>query len=210
MPIINTTIGEVNIRGASAKISIFHSPKDGTGEKYISVAAKAKDSIEQRGAASFFSSVTGLVQEVGGRGINCLYSVKSNEVLKVFVKINPGYGKMEKTCCFFLRVREGAAYRLLKINTVKHHSVVLESALIEGCFDMLTVDEAIAEGVKVRREFTHLFNPDVVSAVISSHTILQREKKSSVTREVIEVVNQATGEQVSIVNLKKRRRAISI
>lgn len=209
MPLILTTIGEVNLRGASAKISVFHSSRKGAGEKYISIAAKSKEYIEQRGAASFSPSIAGLVQEVGGRYVNCAYTVKSNEVLKVFAKINPGYGKMEKVCCFFIRPRDGAAYRVIRIDTVKDKSVNFVASIIEGCFDMLTVQEAVAEGVVVKREFLHLFNPDSVSSVISSHVILQKEKKSSIKKELVEVVNQTTGQQTSIVNVK-RRRAISI
>ena len=197
------------MRNSSAKVSLFHSPKGPGTERYISQAAKLKDKIEQRGMAIFSPSVQGTVQEIGGRCVNATFFIADNEILKVFVKLNPGYGRIEKIANFFIRPREHAAYRVLKINTIDAASVSFKTAKIEGCFDMLTLDEALAEGVSVKREFRRVYDPSIVASVISSNEILQPERQSSVKKEVVELVNPTTGESVNVVKLK-RRRAISI
>jgi hypothetical protein len=208
MPTILTTTGEVNLRDASAKVCIFHTPKDGSVERYLSQAAKSAQHIQQRGSATFLPSIQGVLSEIGGRSINAAYAIQNGEVIKVFVKIKYGYGRMDKVGSFFLRAREDAAYRVLTIKTLDMASVLFRSAKIEGCFDLLTLQQGLAEGVKINNTYHRLFNPDNLSSIIET-TILQPERTPAVSKEVVTVTDSLTGKEVSVVKVK-RRRAISL
>lgn len=208
MPVILTTTGEVNLKDSSAKVSIFYSPKDGSTEKYLSQAAKNKHTILQRGSASFLPAVQGVLAEIGGRSINAAYDIQSGEILKVFVKVRYGYGRMDKVGSFFIRPRTGAAYRALTIKTLDKASVLFTSAKIEGCFDLISLQQALAEGIKIDRNYHRMFQPENLASIISS-TILQNETVRAESKEIVKVTNQVTGESVNVVKTK-RRRAISL
>lgn len=209
MPILQTTIGDVNLRNCSAKISIFHCDKAGGLERYLSQAAKAQTQVTQRGMAIFSPSVQGMLKEVGGRCINSTFSIAEGEILKVFVKINPGYGRLEKNANFFIKAREHAAYRAVSINTVDAPSVIFRTARLEGCFDMLSLEEAIAEGIQVKSVFRRAYDPNLVASVISKHEVLQPERAPSIKKQIVEVVDPISGASTNVVKVK-RRRAISI
>jgi hypothetical protein len=209
MPIIQTTIGDVNLRNASAKISLFHYNKVNGTEQYISQAAKSANEVTQRGMAIFSPSVQGMLREIGGRCINATFSIAEGEVVKVFVKINPGYGRLEKFANFFIKAREHAAYRVVSINTVDAPGVLFKTAKLEGCFDMLSLEEALAEGVQVKSVFRRAYDPSRVATVITKNEVLQAERAASVKKEIVEVIDPLSGESTSVVKVK-RRRAISI
>jgi hypothetical protein len=209
MPIIQTTIGDVNLRNASAKISLFHYNKVNGTEQYISQAAKSANEVMQRGMAIFSPSVQGMLKEIGGRCINATFSIAEGEIVKVFVKINPGYGRLEKFANFFIKAREHAAYRVVSINTVDAPGVLFKTAKLEGCFDMLSLEEALAEGVQVKSVFRRAYDPSRVATVITKNEVLQAERAASVKKEIVEVIDPLSGESTSVVKVK-RRRAISI
>jgi hypothetical protein len=206
MPVIATLLGEINLANSSAQVRIFHYNKVNNLEAYVSVSAKNPASgVKPYGPALFSPSVSGCVQDIGGRFIQSSYEVEESQILKVFTKIKQGYGKMDKIANFFIKVREGAAYRSLKINTLNHHSVLFKTAKIEGCFDLLTLEEALAEGVKVKQEFRRLYAPEAVSTVLTSSDILVQETKTSVKKQIVEVVDPTTGNKTNIVKAKRRR-----
>ena len=209
MPILQTTIGDVNLRNASAKVSIFHYDKAGGVERYISQVAKAQKEVTQRGMAIFSPSVQGMLKEIGGRCINATFSIAEGEILKIFVKINPGYGRLEKFANFFIKAREHAAYRVVSINTLDAPGVLFKTAKLEGCFDMLSLEEALAEGVQVKSVFRRAFAPELVATVVSKNEVLQAERTASVKKEIVEVIDPLSGESTNVVKVK-RRRAISI
>jgi hypothetical protein len=209
MPIIQTTIGDVNLRNASAKISLFHYNKVNGTEQYISQAAKSANEVMQRGMAIFSPSVQGMLKEIGGRCINATFSIAEGEIVKVFVKINPGYGRLEKFANFFIKAREHAAYRVVSINTVDAPGVLFKTAKLEGCFDMLSLEEALAEGVQVKSVFRRAYDPSRVATVITKNEVLQAERAASVKKEIVEDIDPLSGESTSVVKVK-RRRAISI
>ena len=208
MPIIITTTGEANLKSSSAKVSIFHSPKNGSIERYLSQSAKIKDKVSQRGTAVFVPSIQGVLKEIGGSTITCTYDIASNELLKLFVKVKYGYGKMDRVGSVFLRVREGAAYRVLKIRTLDSVNVTFKSAKIEGCFDILTLNQAIADGAKVDSKYFHLYNLDMLSPIMEVQ-VLQPETLPAVNKQLVKVTNPTTGKKVNVA-IVKRRRAISL
>ena len=210
MPVINTLLGEVNLAQSSAQVRMFHCDSRTKLEKFISVSCKdAGSGVRAYGPALFSPSVKGCVQDVGGRFIQASYDVAEEHILKVFTKIKQGYGKMDKLANFFIRVREEAAYRSLKINTLTNVSVLFRTASIEGCFDILTLDEALAEGIKVKQEFRRLYAQESVERILSESNVLVKEKSPPTKKKVVQVVDHATGEVVNVVKAK-RRRALDI
>ena len=208
MPTIITLTGEANLKNSSAKISIFHSPKNGGMERYLSQAAKLKDAVIQRGSPIFIQSVQGVLKEIGGVYVNCAYEVRSGELVKLFAKVKYGYGRMDKVGSMFIRVRDGAAYRSVTIKTLDVASLNFREAKIEGCFDLVSLEEAIADGVKVKRDYFHMYNPELLSSIVETR-VLQPELLPAVKKQVVELTDHSTGKKVEA-TVVKRRRAISL
>jgi hypothetical protein len=204
--LIHTVTGDVNLRGKSAKVIVFHSPRGGGTERFASQAAKDSSSGISITSSMMSKSVARTLEEIGGRKWDTVLSVEEGTILKVFVKINPGANRMEKTANFYVRVRAAAAYRSVKIKTIQDDvSVLLTEGSIEGNFDMLTVDEAMAEGIRCLPQHRRFAEQIAVDQVISSHTVIAEEKKAEPKKMLAIAVDHETGNKISYVTRKKRR-----
>lgn len=216
MPTIKTQTGNINRRSSSASVSVFHSPRKGEKkvEKFINVMAKTANVhsaglVTSIGSAQFAAAIPGVKPEIGGRFVTASYEIAEGEILKIHVNVRPGYGTMEKCAAFYIRMRDEAAYRVVTIPLLTGNDLSYEEAKIEGNFDMLTVEQARAEGVLVKKKFEHLSEAVAVERVIGENTVVVEERSAQTVKEVKEVTNQQTGEVVTFVR-RKRRRALEL
>ena len=175
-------------------------------EQLLGVAAKTgAEEVTQTSYPQMSASISGTRAEVGGRMTSAEYSIKSGTVLRVYVKINKGYGKLPESACFYIKVRQGAAYRRVEVNTFQSLSAVFSKAVIEGSFDMLSFDEATAEGVKTNDKFKRLYDSINTSRVITKNEVLIAQSSAAEKKEVVMLENPDTGAEVKIVRSRKRR-----
>ncbi len=207
MPILKTISGDVNLKGRSAKVIVFYSPKGGGTERFLSQAARDGESGVVVRHTLPSPAVAGAKPEICGCRWDSTYEVREGTVFKIFTRINPGNGKMEKVANFYIRVREDAAYRAVTINTLDVAEVNFRAARIEGNFDMLSVDEAIAEGVKCLPQHRGFADPIAVERVVTSNVILAEEKNAKAKLEMRQVTDGDSGGVVAFA-VRKRRRAI--
>lgn len=203
---IETLTGDVNLRDSSAKCFIFHCPRaggPGAEERHLGIAAKSPQTAEVVATVSPYPIVIPAVQgysaEVGGKMMRMIYAVADGEVLKVFV--NRRAGGLPVSACQFLRVRSGAALRTLELKLLTDAAVNHPYGMIRGRFDLLTLAEARALGVKVNEQFTKMFGPGAVG-----HCIVE----SVVSPELSQVVtvHKTDGTVATVESGPKRRRAI--
>ncbi len=204
---IQTVLGDVNRRSSSAKVILFHCSRSGGGQEvYISQAAKNSDGLVTTvGFPQHSPAQMGIAMDVGGRMIKAGYSVRGGEVLKVFVNIRRGYSTMDRVGNFYIRVRPEAAYRVVKMKLLLDNTVTFKEASIEGNFDMLTVEEAMAEGVKCLQQHRQFADPINIERIITSNTIIAPARAPAPRKEVYTVEDAATGETKTLVRNKKRR-----
>ena len=189
--------------GSSGQVRMFHCNKSSGIETYVSMAVKSNPAIRQHGSPTFAPSVRGVVKDIGGLHVHSSYEIEDGEVLKVFVKMNYGYGKIEFVGSFFIRVRDGASYRRIFIDTLQNQSLVFRQAKIEGCFDLLTAEKAEKLGVKVKPEYRHLYQADFSKKM--KMEVLIPEDKITENKKVIMAVDETTGKAQPVLQLKRRR-----
>lgn len=175
--IIETNTGTVNLRTSSAKCFVFHVPLiGGAGLAETTLNAASQAAATKKVVAKLSSwgnqvpSVDGYTAEIGGSMVRQSFGIKEGEILKVFSARRPA-GSLPLTSCLLLRVRESAALQTVNVKMLAHPSVVQPLATIRGRFDVLTFDEAIALGARLKSDFQKFFNPAVVEQAMEIETI---------------------------------------
>lgn len=210
MPTIQTLTGNVNMRKQSAKIHAFHSPrKGGVGNKEVFLDKASKSGvtsghIRKVGVPEFCAAIPGTKQEIGGRFVKQTFDIEEGEILKLFVDVRPGYGNPKRTGSVFIRVRRNAAHRKIRIKMIDHADVAYTHAEVEGCFDVLTLNELDAAGVKVLKGLRHLSSEANLERIISENIVIQPEVSAPVRVRKRKRVD-ADGNEQTVFERKKRR-----
>jgi hypothetical protein len=208
---ISTLSGNVNLRKASAKVCIFHCPRAGSVgnmEVFLDKAATSGVTaavVRRSGMPHFISAVPGVVPEIGGRMINQSFSIAEGEILKVFVNVRPGWGKLPKTGAVFVRIRAKAALRKLEFPMIKHADVAYQESLVEGRFDVLTLADALALGIKVPNHLRMFCEDHCVAQLGVKQTVIDAEISAAVQFEQKQI---GDGDTVKTIVVRKRRRSI--
>jgi hypothetical protein len=208
MTTIETLTGDVNLRTGSAKCFVFHTPRQGGAgveERHLGLAAKSNQTANVVRTVSPYPTVIPSVQgysaEIGGKMVRMTYSVEEGEILKLFIQRRPGAGKLPTNACQFVRVREGAALRCVEAKMLTDPMVNEPMSFIRGRFDLLTLEEARALGVKVADGYTRMFHPANVEHVTTVSTVSPEIASAS-------IVQQPSGKPAVVVTEIKRRRKI--
>lgn len=211
--VIQTISGEVNVRKMSAKVCLFHAPRKngpGNSEMFLDKAATHAingEAVGRLGFPSFSPSVPGTREEITGRMVRQSFSIEEGEVVKMFCNIRRGWGKMPYTASIFLRVRAEAAYRRVTVKTLEHPDVAFTHAMVEGCFDLLTLEDTLALGVHIPPAFRSMAEHHNTSTVLTEDKIIQAEASSAPRYEERKLVDESTG-NVRTLTVRKKRRAI--
>jgi hypothetical protein len=204
---IETLTGDINLRYGSAKAFVFYSPRAfnaGAAEQHLGIAAKSPQTSSVVRKISPFGivtpSVSGYAPEVGGKMIRMSYEVANGEVLKVFGQRRAGAGKLTMTACQFLRVRDTAALTEVTVRLLSDPSVTEPFAKVVGRFDLISLEEAKALGVKVLPQFEKMFHQSSVEYLFATR-IIDAEKAK------VETIQKDDG-STALVTVQKRRRFI--
>lgn len=208
--IIKTVSGAINYPEKSARVLLFFCPKNKGQEVFLSQFAKNNQQIcTANKPHSYASSISGANSEVCGKMVSSEYRIASGSILRVLIKLNRGYGKMPLSASMYLRVRKGAAYRLVEIPTFQSLSAVFTKASIEGAFDVITFDEASAEGVKTIESYRQMYSSVNVDRVVSTNRVIIEQTSMPEKKEVVKLEDADTGKETTVVR-SRRRRAIDV
>lgn len=206
---IETLTGSVNLRTGSAKCSLFHTPRaggKGAEERLLGLAVKSGQTAEICRSVSPYPTVIPAVQgysnEVGGKMVRMIYQVAEGEILKIFAQRRPGAGKLQVTSCQFLQCRESAALTEVEIKLLTDAEVNEPFGKIRGRFDLITLAEALAQGVKVQDFYQKMFGEGPTSQIFTASVIAPATVQ-------VKKVPKADGTLVNIA-IVKRRRTINI
>jgi hypothetical protein len=209
--LLRTRTGNINLRNASGQVRIFHVPhKGGMGNQEVFLSQAAKNGptqtvVKQVGSPAFFSSLSGVRQEVGGRCVDQIFDIAEGEIVKVFVDVRANYGKRPTRGAVYLRMREGAAQRVLDFAVTNNPRAMFTSGTVEGTFDILTLADLADAGVKIAPHLKPLSTETAVKKVMKQ-TILREEIKPRTIPKKSEVVTVRGQKRDVVVSAKPRRR----
>lgn len=213
--VIKTISGSVNLRKQNAKAHFFHAPrKGGKGGREVfldkatsNAATGGQDGVIHRsGTASFADAIPGTNPEIGGRMITQSFQIAEGEIIKAFINVRLSYGRLPRSASVFLRVREEAAYRRLRFNLIDHADTVFTHAEVEGNFDLITVEEAVAAGCHIPKAYLSFSDPSNIETVVDEDIIIREEKAA---RVIITEREVSDGDGTTrVVRTRKRRRKI--
>lgn len=189
------------MRTSSGKCYLFHSPTTGAKEVFIDSAQLPL--VRKLGKAEYFPAVPGKKMQITGRFVKQGFDVKEGEVLKLFITVNPGLGKMELSGSIFLMIRKEAAHRRLHIDLTNDSSASFRDATIEGTFDIISVEDAVKLGCKIPKGFRALASPTMRRKLLTKDVILSEEQSPAPL-----ILERSTSSSKVVV--KKRRRSIEI
>lgn len=204
MTTIETLLGNVNLRDGQAKAYCFHCPPEAQGieERHLGQAAKSSQTYERVQQVTPFvqaiAAVQGYTVEHGGKTSRVTYQVAEGEIIKVFGQRRAGANKLPVSASMFLRVRDSAALREVRVKFLTDPKIVEPFAFVRGRFDIITVEDAIAAGIKVNPNFIRQFGSGAVSHIME--VIVAAPETATVTQ-----VPLAAGGVKSIVTPIRRR-----
>lgn len=211
MPLIKLTTGNIVLRNQSGQVRAFHSPRrGGKGNKEVFLDAAAKSGptvgvVNRVGTPHIFPSVPGLNPKVVGQACTQMFEIAEGEIIKLFVDARNNYGRRPTRASVYLRIRGGAALRSITFKITDHASAAFNQGEVEGNFDILTLDEVEAEGVKVLPQFKHFCSDSAVSKAITSQTELSPEATPATKVKKIEVSDEKGGKREVFVAARPKR-----
>tara|TARA_R110002153_G_scaffold26421_5_gene82919 strand:+ start:2029 stop:2667 length:639 start_codon:yes stop_codon:yes gene_type:complete len=203
--------GSVTLRKQSAKVCVFHAPRSGsvgTKEVFLDKASKSlitQSVIRPVGVGTFAPSIPSVKSEIGGRMITQQFDVEDGEVVKVFVALRLGWGKLPKQGNVFLRVRKSAAYRILRFDLIENPEVAFQQAEISGNFDVITPEGAVLLGCKIPKAFMMMGDSYHVNKILTENICVEPESEVMQQLETKVVTDGVTEKTVTV---RKRRRSI--
>lgn len=179
-------------------------------EKFLDQAAKnaitggPKGVIHHKGKAEYEASVPNVRKEIGGHMVKQSFEIEEGEVVKCYINVRRDYGKLPRNANVFLRMRANAAYRKIRFNLIDHVDTVFTHGEIEGTFDLLTTEEAIAAGVHIPKAYRSFSAPENAATVIQENIVIRPELESKIVLAQA-TVSDGEGNTKTIVRKKRRR-----
>jgi len=211
MPLLKTTSGNVVLRNQSGQVRVFHCPQrggKGTTESFLDAASKAGTTasvVRRVGSMSLSPSVPGLNPKIVGQFCQQLFDIEEGEIVKVFVDCRNNYGKRPTRASIYLRLRATAATRLIRFKVTDHPSSAFQHGEIEGNFDILTLNEVEAAGVKVLAQFRSFCSDAVVQRAISEQIEISPEVTPAQRVTKVEVKDERGETKEMFVAARPRR-----
>lgn len=213
MALLRTISGSITLRNESGKVCLFHCPHaggKGNKEVFLDKASKegpATQVIRKVTNGRVFSSISGKRPEMVGFASEQTFDITDGEVVKVFIDTRNNYGSRHKTGCVYVRMRSAAAHRIMEFRITDHASADFNTGVLEGTFDVLTLDELDQLGVRILPAYRKFCSPSIQRRLITSDTIIRDEIEAVAKVVKKEVRDAMTGEAKEIfVQARPRRR----
>lgn len=161
--VIDALTGRETWRASSANFNVIVCPTEeqkrltGALEEHIGLAANRKRGITQLNRVKAPAFI-GLKDDLGVWS-ECRFDVPEGTILKGY-GMCCNYGKPQKNAAIYVRLREGAALREIRIRLLCESRSRHTHAYLKGHFDVLSLDEVMRHGVECKPQFQFLSNPD--------------------------------------------------
>jgi hypothetical protein len=174
---------------------------------HIGLAAKGVyPALRKVGMETRAPAGPGMRRELG-EWVTASYEVPEGMILKVFASRSGGWGGMRVMANQFIRARSDAALRRISVVLTGSEKASFARANIEGRFDVISLAEAMTQGVLVPPSFRPSFDEGMQRRAFEYHT-LDAEVRSAAVQETRRVINKE-GQQVEI-QTSTRRRALDL
>lgn len=205
--LINTVTGNENFSNSSAKVHVFYKPSRAFpgNEMFLGQMAKAGGyghNVSTHGPVSFVSAAQGMRMEIVGKWATQTFNVPDGMIIKVF-----GWRQsrgLAVSAIALLKARSTAAMNRLSVQLTGNERATYAYANIEGRFDVLTPEQAVAEGCKFTPLEIKQLDPVALQRLFSI-TVMDAELARPVEQRKVNV-KTADGTAVSYVEERKLRR----
>lgn len=210
MPLLQTTTGFENFSSGSAKVYVFSLPTPAFpgNESNLHLLSRAGVSgVRAVGTATAAPAAPGVPYD-RGKWTTQTFDIPEGMVLKVFAnRSTSAFGQMRIMANMAIRMRaQGPLMRLSAILT-QHQNATYTRANIEGRFDILTLEEALALGASIPSTFHATYGRGMTSRAFEI-TQMEREVTSRAAVRVRTIEN-SQGEAV-VVTDSRRGRALDL
>jgi hypothetical protein len=207
--LITITHGHENFDSGSARVSVFavamfnnplikDLPVDMARHEWPAISRLTNQRV---------SAGAGMKAEIAGEWITSGYDVPNGTILRVYgQKTTNTFGVARHMANILIRVRDTAAYRRIGIALVAHRRSNKMSAVIEGRFDVLTLEQGLALGVTIPAGLRGTYAPEFVNRLCTITTIEPEIIGPSVVEDRIVKV----GGEDRVVQISKKRRAMDL
>jgi hypothetical protein len=200
--------GEINAAEGSGKAHFFHAPtpesvRAGEKETFIGTAMKECPRLGTKGHSVKITARKNIREEIGKAVFQTTWALREGEIFKVFAQTSAGgadWKARTRTASVFIRVRAGAPLHMLR---VKVPGVIADSTFpfwyLRGRFDVLTLEEAEAEGAQVLDYCRDHFKPVNTNALFETEVM----EPALITAPVLET--KEVGGRVMAVAVRRRK-----
>ena len=204
--LITSYTGKEVVSGRETSVSLLFIPSHQFAGKVEPLFARARNdvSIREQGRAQYIPALNGMRPELVGQWIVSTHHVPENMLFAVRAKINQR--GIVADGAVLLQTREGAPLVRINVALSRAPKAALEVAYIEGRFDVLTAQQAAAEGAQLMGQQTLIqaFIPSRRDGVMSFQTLAQQ----TVTRKETQITTtkNSQGEIVQVAKIKRNRQ----
>lgn len=196
----------------NAKVHVFAVPcklyNGFNKEVHIDIASKQQDiPVRLHNRIGSYNAYNEVFRDDMGKWTQTVYTAEDGMIFKIFAHRAGLHGQRKTDACQFIRIRDDAAYREIKVQLVGSPKARFQHAIIKGCFDILTPEQAETYGVKIAQAFRHTMDAGEVRRIMEFKVLRAETGPQKVVRE--RVYKKASGEQV-VIQKTRRARAISL
>lgn len=209
MTILETVTGNATFSQRMAKVQVFFVPTRDQGGKELplGITVQQNPSAGVRVAQKLGTIPAGQGMDpakVGEfRQVN--YDLPDGTLVKIFCdRTIPGSRFIGNQ---YIRIRANAAFQEIKAQLTNYPKASINEAVIRGCFDVLSPDEARSLGARIPNGYEKFYTRQAVNGVFH-YAKLQDEKQPRVVVQTKEIENSEGGKVV--IQVPKSRRKLVV
>lgn len=191
------------VLGGTVKVLNFFRAQPGGEEQALAVAARDHHTMVRQIGSNDFIWASG-ENKNHGQWITARYDVPENSYIRLMVTRKMQSEFIQQNYQVYLRCREGAALRRLRISFTGHPSANFQWGHVEGRFDILRLEDLDRLKFAIPDQLRAKFDIDDLSDVFDE-TVLEREAVPANLPNV-ETVSTHSGRQVQVARTSPRRK----
>lgn len=188
------------IHAAGQEVPLFVAAKNGNDLK---PALRGK--VSALGQQQFVQARNGVAVEIGGQWVSANYQIAEGSMVKL--SITKSTLSNRRACMVMLYIRPTAALRRITIPLGLNRFSTVQSAVVEGRFDVMGWDEFTRRGVSLSPVFQGMFEGIVGNTLYRVDQI--EPEIEPLPRIVSETVQLETGE-TAVIQTRARRRSLDV
>ena len=141
-----------------------------------------------------------------GKWVSSSYRVQEGAIFQIWARRGAMHGGECVTAAQYIRMRENAAYREVRCRLTGHPKARFQHAIIKGCFDLLTPEQAIARGVQVNKIFLGNFDQRNVDRIMEFKELQAQKESAQIVRERV----MQRGNEKVIIRKTRKARALKL